>query len=68
MVYILEGSAPVSVAVRVQGKPLGGHSIHPPAFVVEKSNIVIRSAGQVSLGQLRQVTSPFWVSVSLSVK
>ena len=58
----------MSVGVRVHARPLGGHLVHPSAIVVEKNSMVVRSAGQVSLVQLKQVTSPFWVSVYLSVK
>ena len=58
----------MNVGVRFHDRPLGGHLVHPSAVVVEKNSMVVRSAGQVSLVQLKQVTSPFWVSVYLSVK
>ena len=58
----------MSMGVRIHDRPLGGHLVHPSAVVVEKNSLVVRSADQVSLIQLKQVTSPFWVSVYLSVK
>lgn len=58
----------MSMGVRIHDRPLGGHLIHPSAVVVEKNSLVVRSADQVSLVQFKQVTSPFWVSVYLSVK
>ena len=56
------------MGVRIHDRPLGGHLVHPSAVVVEKNSLVVRSADQVSLVQFKQVTSPFWVSVYLSVK
>lgn len=58
----------MSMGVRIHDRPLGGHLVHPSAVVVEKNSLVVRSADQVSLVQFKQVTSPFWVSVYLSVK